>query len=365
MTHSSPKKFIILDTERHIRNITDYLDWLIPNLSNDHRITNTRTTAKQIASAMINFHVDSRSAFKFTDLTLVNQYMEIIYCNSVNKINKDELTRVKAILEDSPLKHIEDDIALEISAYIKLKTYTSWSVVEYGGISGLIEGEDHRIKEWHELKDDNRLEETVLTLDYSNLVSYLYSVFMDSFWKDLTPEIILGNYLRLNPTADRMEVTNAMVRLQSLMQHPRQLVVACICEVLTQIYPGLHLSDSLLTPRFNDDVYCYLGINNIANFRRDYVTKVVNVFTLNHIDQRIDKDKNYLIETTVDLNNSNEDESVWIISIYETTVPEQPQREKELLESLLNGDYLPEDQRRQAEIIYQERYANGTIVSYF
>lgn len=331
-TNTNAKKFIILETNGYISQLFDYLEWYVnTNLSVEYKYEPlTKSLVRRIIVKLIEAQVFARCKFKYVDLSLD----EIILSNIIEDWKQLKSKKQKEIKNQFTLKttpNLYDEIEKDVSRYVEYETYKTWDVVSYGSIIGLLEGEDHRILEWHRLTE-TEIDDSILTLDYSNLVSYLVDdlgnalMYGTMHGKGIDPEIL--HYIK---------------------QHPTTVVSGLICDTLSTVYPSVKFEIPKSFALISPDVFTTVAIAIAGTGYRDHIVKVINAFTMTHLAGRLDKSKSYILNTTHPIDNSTEVKA-WILSIYEAEpVDPTEQQEIELARSLINGDHLPESERRLAE----------------
>jgi hypothetical protein len=215
-------------------------------------------------------------------------------------------------------------------------------VIKSAGLIGLMEGNDHRITEYHKeakaLDVDNE-DEAVATVNCSNPINYLYNQFMQRYgYKVSAAQQHIGN-----PGTVMDQFYRKM--LSDFFANPTEQIAAIFCEGLTRVNPQIEISGHC--PKVNQVLMKMLNIYDIESFHREIVSKLIIAFGMGQLSYSVKKDESYLLEYYTGTN---------IMAVFKkrfSTITEK--YEDELLHALNRGDYLPYEERAIAERVFAER----------
>ncbi|AEH03466.1 hypothetical protein AVT69_gp040 [Pseudomonas phage PhiPA3] len=332
------KRFVMLETQPQVELVHEYLRHFISvNPAAGLPVAN-KTTALKVVFSLVENLLIGRSAFE-DEYNLDVKVAAAIYGLAETGL-KDKHFKTAQLFMDNPLfDGIIQDLDTQLDPHIERRTYTIWKVIQFAGVIGIAEGEDHRISEYYRLTDQNNGDDNaVLALNCQNLVSFLMTEFIKSFNAVLSDPRTAQRIAALYSNDEKQ-----MLRMLNELAHPYRQVIALFLDTLTTMYPMVELAPEC--PQLNEDFFAVIGLININEFKQNYVRKVIAAFGLSYFSAYLKKDKRYLLEYS----------AANIMALYEQTITNKTEKDMhQLLQSLINGDYLPPEERAIAERLYQE-----------
>lgn len=343
------KRFVVLETFAQIDILRTHLEHFIKTKPNVALVSATKEVAYQLVFLTVKELLVCRSAFK-TEEDFDSQFTAVIFGKRPEEVNAEEIDVYKEFSKNPVWSGVIQELDQQLGEHVEWPTYTDWKLVDVCGLIGIAEGNDHRIDEYYRLTDQNNGEEhAVLALNCNSIISYLTNEFIKTFGVALQDQKVYNRaMITLGPTPTQ----HAVQRINSYFADPSQLMASMFVETLLSMYP-------MLTPdktvhQVNDDLFRIIGIKHVDEFKQNYVRKVIMAFCITFFTGKIERHKHYNLEYSP--NN--------VLAIYENKGKVTDREYKDLLNSLLNGDYLPPEQRAIAERLYQEqisRYSDAYV----
>ncbi|MFO5854646.1 hypothetical protein, partial [Klebsiella pneumoniae] len=131
-------------------------------------------------------------------------------------------------------------------------------------------------------------------------------------------------------------------KIHSLSNLAYNIAVEYIQEQLTALLIGVivkqysNIKVSYLIPKVNHDFFASLGLDNLLLFEEKYISPLVSSINMAYFSTRIEHDVKYELEY-----------HSYVISVYKNKNATYPI--EKLVFEYQRGDYLPDDQRAQAE----------------
>ncbi len=242
----------------------------------------------------------------------------------LNKAKLKSMVSIAKTIED----HIQNALSSQVLAHVKANNHNTWTVVPIGRNIAMVEGEDYRVIKYHELTNTERPSED-FHVDLNPVIHYLAVRLGQSLSKD--------NGFYVDPMEELLEPVVCDL-----------IVTKFLIDSLIRKYPNMELVDDGSPARrtlalidtienFDSDVYEMLSgsIDKILNTYDEYVFRDV-----------LSSDVHYDVSLTA---------GRLTLSPIDTAVRTEQNEEfhlKCLVTALLNGDYLPEADRKAAEAYY-------------
>jgi hypothetical protein len=336
------KRFIVLEILDHV----DVLKECVEFLALTSPATGLKTISHREASTILYFltrdTVDNELAHKIHNPENTEYIISILYGIAKNQITKQYHEAYQVIRTHSLWQGVEINLKRQIGQYIPAQCWTDWNVIKSSGLVGLMEGEDHRIAEFHkEAKalDVDDEDEAVATVNCSNPINYLYNQFKQRYGYKLAQ----AQQHISNPSTVMDQFYRKM--LSDFFQNPTEQIAAIFCEGLTRVNPQIEISGHC--PKVNQVLMKMLNIYDIESFHREIVSKLIIAFGMGQLSYSVKKDESYKLEYYISTN---------IMAVFKksySTITEK--YEDELLHALNRGDYLPYEERVIAERVFAER----------
>ena len=336
----SSKRFVMLEINPQIDVLYAYLEHFVKCNPQLDLPKATRNAAVQLVFLTVKECLSSRSAFE-TEVDHAAYKAGVIYNTPPGTLTAEQLEVYNQFAQDVIWEGVNIEIDAQLEQHIDRRTYTEWKPVCVGGLIGLAEGDDHRVKEYYRLTDQNNGDSNAeIALNCTSLISYLHGEFIRTF----------GNVLRdpnTLPKAIELMGKHATKRkIQSVvdfLNNPNRAMAAIFLDTLVSMYPMIQLD--AMSPQVNDDLFALVGITNLEDFKQNYVRKVIAAFGLSYFSTYVKRDKRYSLEYS----SSN------ILALYETKITNRTEKEMvDLVASFLRNDYLPPEERAIAERWYLE-----------
>jgi hypothetical protein len=324
-------RFIVLDVRPQVDILFNYHRYFNTKHGNPQLRPASQRRAYALIAHLVSEIVEGYSAIK------VNTDWSAHIAGTLHGVKPEQCTAemlnvAKEFLDDPLLIGILTDLDRQVATHINRRTWIEWSIITVSGLIALAEGKDHRIAEWERLTDyHNDDDYAVLALNCVNPVEYLYN------------EIIkyIGKRHPVDRDGNVMVITGILPR-----RVLEEQIDALFLSTIVMLYPQIELDR--MCPRLNDDVFLACGLACLNEFKHNYVANIITAFGLAYFSNHLDRNKRYTLEYS----------SAKILAIYEKREENKTDKEMhELVQSLLAGDYLPEDQRVIAERwIFENQY---------
>lgn len=336
------KRFIVLEILDHVDVLKECVEFLA--------LTSPDTGLKVInhreASSILYFlacdTVDAELAHKLYNPENVENILSILYGVPRNALVKGHHDAYQVIRTHSLWQGVEFNLHKQIGEYIEHDSWTDWKVVKSAGLVGLVEGEDHRIVEFHKPEkalDVENEDEAAVTINCSNPINYLYNQFMIRYGYNLKvaqdhlnrPDVVMDQFYRK--------------MISDFLADPTEQIAAMFCEGMSRVNPQIEVS--INAPKINRALFKILNIYDDETFYREIVSKLIMAFGMGHLGYAVKKDESYTLEFYTGTN---------IMAVYRkrfSTITEK--YEEELLHAFNRGDFLPYEERKIAERLYTER----------
>lgn len=371
------KRFVVLEVNGIAQNLINLMEFVVDNNPTAGFKKLNKLAAINLLHKMAVMSVNWRLAHNpYGDYEAA--IMEGVLGPRPSDYTTEEKQAYKELSTDPLWYGITDSIEAQISKHIEVDTYKDWKVVRVGTLIGMAEGQDYRITEYYRLNPEQREDDTaVISVDMTNPVNYLLGQFKQTFGSKMEQLLAAGpdysqiidyrsSNLGFNATLEQHHRHNEIRRHNSSMlvsnpadgynsfltvyTNPDAYIAAMLVDTLANMYPMVELAFS--APQFNTQVINMLGMWNVDQFRTEYVQRVISAFGLRYFSSYLKRDKRYVLEYS-----SNN-----VLSIYEKQ-KESPteQEDRELVQSLIDGDRLNPEDARRAQSLYEEMSRRGII----
>lgn len=227
-----------------------------------------------------------------------------------DKLTKKEKRDIESTCEQI-FNYVYGEIIHSIKKVVKNNSYYEWQVITIGRNVALIQGNDFRIKEYHRLTNTDYNHQSI-KLDIASIVKFLYYTYVRN--------------------GDISEITASLI------------IQKMIAEEVLSFYPNVELISS----GYGSDVDNKLNeiISNLdVNFNksiRGTIKQIIETYNYYEFTKALEEDKFY----TLEINGNN-----LIFNPVDSNSPGQKvdYEMRTLVMALLNGDYLPPDERKVAE----------------
>lgn len=341
---SGSKRFIVLEILDHV----DVLKSCVEFLSLSSPVLGLKMITHREATTIVYYltrdTIDAALAHKAPDPSNIDSITAILFGIGKVNVTASHLTAYNEIRQHSLWQGVEVNLRRQIAQYVPMECWTDWSVIKSGTLVGLTEGEDHRITEFtKEAKslnaNEDESDEAVATVNCLNPINYLYKQFTSRYGYNLRD--LQAHFANPNVKID------AFYRklVADFFADPTEQIAAMFCEGLTRVNPQIELSNHC--PKVDRVLLKLLNIYDMEAFQRDVVAKLVIAFGMGQISYSVKTDESYSLEYYKATN---------IISIFKKlygTITEK--YEDELLHALNRGDFLPYEDRKIAERVFNER----------
>lgn len=227
-----------------------------------------------------------------------------------DKLTKKEKHEVKSICEQI-FNFTYEELIHPIKEVVKNNNYYEWQVITIGRNIALIQGNDFRIREYHRLTNTDYNHQSI-KLDIASIVKYLYSIYVKN--KDIS------------------EITATLI------------IQKMIAEEVLSFYPNAELISSGYGSDVDNTIDGILSNLDIDfnNSIRGTIRQIIETYNYYEFTKALDEDKFY----TLEINGNN-----LIFNPVEAYGSNQKvdHEMRTLVMALLNGDYLPPDERKVAE----------------
>lgn len=330
------KQLILLDTEY----VAEQLHVLLMEIYNKGTILRagerivkpTIGLTVKITYAILKELIQSRSTFSqeidpdALEVSFDKYIYNLLFNVKYEDIKDSELNSLNEFIYDRLYLNISKYLGEQIDQHIKSGNHAIWKVIVIGKTLGLIEDEDYRIKEYYRLTQDTREESTVLNLELTNVIEFIR--YKTKFGANLNVTNVPEEFIRW--------------AIQTL-----------ILDSITTNMPNVTIETSgvLALSKVRQSIEQFLGVQSqyskIAMER--YIWNILETFSFHILKNTLQRDKFYTVEF-----NSNQ-----LTFLAQTLVEKSDSSEaysRGLVMSLLNGDYLPPEERSLAENYYQTHF---------
>lgn len=278
--------------------------------------------------------IESRSTFpvdidgpRTGDLSQEEYILGQLFDLNVKGLNKEKrksMADIANFIEDAIL----DNLSSQVLTHVKSNNHNIWTVVPIGRNITIVEGEDYRITKYHELTNTKRPSED-LHIDLNPIIHYL-SV-------KLSRILNVGNGFYMNPMGVILEPVVCDL-----------MVTKFLVDSLIYKYPNLELIDdhspahrtlALIDAIENIDVDVYKTLS-------DSIEKILNTYDEYVFRDMLSPDVHYDVSITAGRL------TLTPVDMVARTKQNEEFHLKCLVTALLNGDYLPEADRKAAEAYY-------------
>lgn len=340
------KRFVVLEVNPQIRLLVDYLEHVQSRLATP--INKSKETAMKLIEQIAAEALGGYLAFK-TSTGFDVAMAAALFGKPENKITDTELEILKSIKENALWDGIKFEILNQIEHHVERQTYIDWRVIHTAGLIGLAEGQDHRINEYYRLSGvDNGDDNAKLALNCANPINYLLNEFNKTFAVAIHEQIAYYTSAHQSACMNSNVPEEIRSSLRTTLHHlmnPTEQIVAIFLDTLVGIYPMINLHHTC--PKLNEAVFMAIGIKSVEDFKVDVIAKVITAFGLHYFTTNLKRDKRYDLEYS----------SCHILAVYEKQFSNPKESEiHELIQALINGDYLPARERAMAERLYQEQH---------
>ncbi|WPJ69181.1 hypothetical protein PAZH1_58 [Pseudomonas phage PA_ZH1] len=345
-------KLIVLDTRHQEKAIYDLLGQMIASASIDEAIgvKLSKDVAQQFLHLMVENIVESLVSYKTAKDQYTNLKMAAAIFNcAVTDVDSNKATWVENLMKLPYLETIYLDIYKQVAKYIDSGTWIQWDVVKAGSVITLISGKDYRIAEYDRVHGiDNGDDHAVVSLNLLNPLNYLFSEFLHTFFHGFDKINLQTLGYSIYESRRRTQLTLANGGSYTLNKdhitanHAYNIAVEYIQEQLTALLIGVivkqysNIKVSYLIPKVNHDFFASLGLDNLLLFEEKYISPLVSSINMAYFSTRIEHDVKYELEY-----------HSYVISVYKNKNATYPI--EKLVFEYQRGDYLPDDQRAQAE----------------
>lgn len=217
------------------------------------------------------------------------------------------------------------DLITQVGNHIGDNVWVEWDVHANYNMIALIRGRDFRITEYERLTNTRPDRYHLVEIDLSNMVGYVKQALLDA----LGPR---AGFVNLSPI-----MQDAFMR-----QYPRMAFDNDLPKLLKDARYDFGGEQSI-----NYELLAELGIHNYDEFYNHFISQVFDFMNVTRLTTRLDKRVDYVATLGKD----------WIITVDERldSKAKLPLTEvEELALSYINGDRLPEHERRIAEAYITE-----------
>lgn len=334
------KRFIVLEAQDQANNLVDYIEWLALTQPDLGLKAITRREASNVVYLLVRDIVDYQLAHKPANPENAEMIVSILFGTPKNKLTPDLTKRYNRVTEEQMWQSIVATLRRQVHQTVKYDTWVEWNVVKSGSLVGLAEGEDHRITEYHrEAKAVDDEEESVLTLNCRNPINYLYNEFSKRYGSNFAQLRLM-----LNDPNTKMDNFYRNI-LNKFIQDPTEYIVGLFLDTLTMMHPQIGLASC--SPKRSQFIERALGIHDMISFQSHTVQRLIMAFGMNWFNHTIKKDEQYVVEYY---------QATHILAIFKKAYSSLTEKyEADLVVALVRGDYLPPEERKLAERLYQEQ----------
>lgn len=343
-------KLIMLDTEEILEDMVKFLiliyeepdayeneEYLKLNYMDRGIIKPNFKMAFDILTILVENSIESRTVLPVSKkkeplIPFHLKIMGILYNLNPKDIKEKQFPKVVKYFDDKLIYPVLDRLAPQVSNVVPSGNYNTWTIIPIGKNIGLVQGEDFRITEYYRLTKETR-EDCILRITLSPVIDFLMKE-MEPF--GLTQRLWLdchGIHRNINIAEERYIVINRILERLSIMYPCFKIEKSKLLSLSG--FPELVTPDSKISTL---QYYMYLD-NKVNQILENYSSYV--------FDKVIDKSIQYEAEIDTEILVINQ-----VDKISEETKEEDYKRE--LAYALINGDYLPPDERMIAEAFYQD-----------
>lgn len=294
----------------HLKNIIDIATYAVVNLIETRSVFPVEIDKMQRSNVTLGEH----ALGKLFDLN----------ATGINKFQRKTMLQIAEWVESA----LGQGLSYQVLSHVKSNNHNIWTVVPIGRNIAIVEGEDYRIVKYHELTNTKRPNED-LYVDLNPIIHYL-SVKLNRTLND-------DNGFYVNPVEVLLEPVVCDL-----------IVTKFLMDSLIRKYPNLELIDdhspahrtlALIDAINNFDVKIHKTLS-------DSIEKILNTYDEYVFRDMLSPDVHYDVSITAG--------RLTLTPVDMVTRAEQDEdfRLKCLVTALLNGDYLPEIDRKAAEAYY-------------
>lgn len=259
--------------------------------------------------------------------TTVDRYIYGLLFNLRNAdIKESELDSLNEFIYDRLYLNVSKYLGEQIDQYIKSGNHAIWKVLVIGRTLGLLEDEDYRIKEYYRLTEDPRDESTALNLDLTHVVEFIR--YKTKFGQNINLSNVPDDFINWT--------------IQTL-----------ILDSITTNLPNVTIETSgvLAMVKVRQSIEQFLSVQSqySKTVIEQYIWNILETFSFHALRNTLERDKFYTVEF-----NSNQ--LSFTLQSLTNKADSSEAYSRNLVMSLLNGDYLPPEERSIAESYYQTHY---------
>lgn len=319
-------QIVMLDTQHIVRDLYSNLKQLT---TNTNVLSLSYQTALDLVILAITNDIESRSMYPVeinnsTNVsTLEERIIELARFTTINT------KKIKATINNISelLSNVSIELAPQIKLYVPYKNYYDWTILSFGGSLGLIRGMDYRVKEYYRLTKTDVNTSVELKVSIEPIINFIAKKFfgrnININTQLIIQKTIIDSLLRKYPN-----VKQVTTELDSRVNNYYQTVVVNWNDV-----------DQLFS--FTDKIIDTYGKHMFKDFLGAHVSK-----------DFLDSEKFYELESTLGTLVFTEVESIDTIADVDGY---------SLALSLINGDYLPMEEREIAEKYLNENFSQFDI----
>lgn len=320
-------KLVMLDVESTILLTYEILkeyrrrgESLETNITDSNFYKPSIKQAVDIVALVVKSLVDSRSMFPSVldivtkESNLTKQMKDLIFYDKVKTPSKASEKAVNVFI-DKFFKKLSNELEFQIFNLVKVNNYYLWHIVRCGRNISILQGEDHRIYEYHRLTD---------TLDVSQTFNF-----------------------NINPV---IEFLNNEYNVSRIVPEDVFNIIAqkLFVDELLVCFPNVELIDYCLEPRILNNINNII-VNLDPNFAHSIhitIKQILDNYKSHLLDKWLSSEVQYTLEVkphTLSFVSTEEYDKSTEGDVYKNG----------LVLSLLNGDYLPQEERLIAEEHYR------------
>lgn len=340
---SGSKRFVVLEVQDQADVFKELIEFTALSEPTLGLRNITRREATNILYFIVRDELDGLLAHKLGNVENSELVISILWGIPKNKVTKAHHDAFKVITQHSLYQGAIFEIRKQLNRYIELGSWVDWTVVKSGTLISLIEGDDHRITEYHKsekaLSTDHN-DEAVVTINCCNPINYLYNQFKLKYGDNMQDlmEHMSNPHNKMDPYWRKV--------ISEFFADPSDFIIGIFLDTMTKINPQVEL-EATFTPRMNGIIQKMLNIHDMEKFQSDVVSKLIIAFGLGWLGTSIMRDESYVLEYYRGTN---------IMAIFKKQFTSHTEQyEEDLLRAFIRSDYLPYEQRVIAERLYLER----------
>lgn len=328
-------KLIMLDSAELIAEVYS----MVRSLEEKHKSElpflklHLRNIIKVATHCVVNL-IESRSVFPVQSESLRSDDMKVseYALGQIFDLNNKNITKAMYKSMMNIARQIEvtlqNNLSCQVLNYVKTNNHNTWTVVPIGRNIAMVEGEDHRVIKYHELTNTERLSEDIY-VDLNPVIHYLAT--------RLGQSLSNNNGFYVDPMEELLEPVVCDL-----------IVTKFLIDSLIRKYSNMELVDDGSPARRTLAL-----INTIENFDSNVyemlsgsIDKILNTYDEYVFRDVLNSDVHYDVSITAGR-----------LTITPVDIAKRAEQNEEfhlkcLVTSLLNGDYLPETERKAAEDYY-------------